>query len=394
MKPHFSFFLSLWLFCLPLKSHSQNSFQGSLKAGHYHLGLNEQKNSEITFFSYDHYLKIRPQKKFRNTYVISRFLASLKFPFQKKEEKDVELRQLSLEVNQDYFAFRFGLQEIVWGDTLISPVTDIWQHLDSSKNFFLESDYIRKPAPSLFTLVSLDSANIEIMLIPVPVPPDVILLSKDNSQSSMLKRKRRKFEDAEIGARLGVLLGSLDAKLFVANHENRRPIFVPVNATEFGEKQKRVTSFGSNLSLAIYDAIARLDAVYQMGETFLPRKELLSQEKPNKFAVVSGLDVPLGTGNFVLQHQLDLWLRETTVLRKDNWLFVQLRYPIGILEPEFFGMKGFENEDLWLRARIKLNVTDTFSLIAEAHEIEGDGRGFHPSFNNSRIYNAHLAFSF
>jgi hypothetical protein len=390
-----SFFLaSITFISFVLSSNikAQNRFNGVGKIGHTNSIKNVKLSENVTFLSYDQTMRIRPYKPFRNTYVNTQFLANLSFLESQPEKKELELRQFAIETTQGVAAFRAGYQEIVWGETLVAPVTDIWQHVDFSKDFFLENERFRKPATSVYGLFTVDSFSIDIITIPIPQPPE--FSSPTLPLEIKLKRKKRTILDAEGGIRFGMLLGDFDFKLFFATTENRRPKFLLT--PPFTEETSRVLTLGSNISVAVSDAIIRIDSVYQTGEFFTPRRAFalnVSKSLP-RFGLVDGFDIPIGNGNFVIQHQLDLWHENTVVMRKDNWIAAQLRQPLQDFETDFFVMKGLENKDFWWRIKLKLNVSSNFSVAYEFHGIEGDGKAFHPSFVHRRINSGSVQYNF
>jgi hypothetical protein len=141
----------------------------------------EPERDEIQFkelFTYDQTVRIRPVKKWSDWFINSRFFMKWDknpkvYSLSPKTESDkqfsVEARQLALEGSFDSFALRLGLQEVVWGETLFAPVTDIWQSPNSKGDFFLDPEFRRHPQDSVNLTWAGEVFSAEGMVVPVPL---------------------------------------------------------------------------------------------------------------------------------------------------------------------------------------------------------------------------------
>jgi hypothetical protein len=143
---------------------------------------------------------------------------------------------------------------------------------------------------------------------------------------------------------------------------------------------ERENHLGMNASLTWGEVVMRVDALLLLDEK-------LSQRL--KQAGIFAVDVPVGTGNFALQYQVDRALK-----KNKNWVAFQFRYPIADFEPETLLLKGVGNKDFWLKLAIKYLASQNWSLGLEWHKVEGDGEGFGPQFAPRQVGNAQLAYTF
>jgi hypothetical protein len=214
-----------WVVSLgPDEAWARNRFRGVLQAEtQYELEENEPVNG----FFYDQTVRFAPYRRHPDWSVNSRFLFRLRSPPQRfsilppvgeKRLYGAEARQVSLDGAIGNFALRLGLQEVVWGETLFVPPTDIWQPVQGESDLFLEPEFRRKPQISANFLWADDLFSLEAQFLPVPWPslPDDVATAP------------RSLKDFGAGARIGARMGNLEMKVFYASLKDFAGPVVPL----------------------------------------------------------------------------------------------------------------------------------------------------------------------
>lgn len=308
----------------------------------------------------------------------------------------IEPRALYLESIGNYWRFSLGLQEVVWGEAFGLPVADIINPYDSTEDQLANRSASRIPVAMVNALVNAGPFSVQLIYTPQP----------RRSPSPQFPEGTRTEElpaymfgrDAEYGGRIGFLHSSgFDLKPFYYAHWNRLPVYqveVTPEGPTFVQVENLVHSYGLSFSQAFHAVVIRGDLAEHRDTPFFSSEQMKVIHYRQQQASLGG-DYTTDSGNstFGIQFQYEDGIPRPDYFDRKPFLYAAIRYQGSwfddLISPELLVFQGIENEDLWVKVKLGLNITGSLNLSSEGDWVFSGEHG-HPLYfiPQRRVYSA------
>lgn len=300
-----------------------------------------------------------------------------------------------------------GMQEVTWGENLLMPILDLVNPRDLTHSRGYYDPAAKNPSPMINTEWQGAEFNWQLIFVPLPLknnqPDTVGDFGVDD------ERKYEAMRDAELGGRVGMLLGGVDTKLYYWNHWPRVPSYrfnAFADDKDLIVDEEQVQSTGMTMSYAGFNWLARADLVHH--ENYPVTSVAAEVERTGLTQGIFGVNWTTDEQQSIgAEFHFDIWEQgpeaytEGAFVEKKNdqklfnWagLTANLNYFNYLIEPQFFYLHGLDNDDQMLRAILLWNATDHMTAVLEYQKTYAETSSPKLLLNEREILSARLTFS-
>jgi hypothetical protein len=338
----------------------------------------------------------------------------------KKDQRfNLYARENYLDFGAGNWDFRFGRQQIVWGEVVGLFFADVVSAKDRREFILPDFDILRIPQWAARAEYSGKDVHAELLWVPVasydnigkpgaeffPAPPPPPPGFATQFQGEV--RPARDLANSNYGVRLSTLQSGWDVSGFYYRSTDASPTFyrqvvtVPQPAFIFQPRHSRITQFGSTVAKDFRSFVLKGEAVYTRGRQFevMRLSDVDGVVQQNTLDWVLGLDftLPKDTRLNVQLFQRLFFNHDPDIVPKkhENGYSVLLNHKLtDSLEGQLLWISSLNRSDWMLRPRVTWNFEKNWRVAAGVDVFHGPPLGFFGRFNNrDRVY-SELRYSF
>lgn len=330
-------------------------------------------------------------------------------------------RENYVDVNADQWNFRFGRQQIVWGEVIALFTADVVSAKDLREFVLPDFSVIRIPQWAARAEYFNDDFHAELVWIPVatynkigvpgsefysgplPPPPGFGFVVRSEEVPS------RSLDHTNYGVRVGLLRGGWDGSLYYYGSMDQNPTFYrtvldgPVPTIVYQPRHDRINQGGFTLAKDFGFALLKTETLYTTGRKYslenLARENgLVSQNTVDwvasaEFGVPALRDTRLtvqGVQRIYLNHDADLFARK---YENGYALFASTQLDRGWEATLLWGA-SVNRRDSMFRASLAKNFQPNWRLAFGVDVFDGSPQGLFGQYgNNDRVY-AQVTYAF
>lgn len=335
---------------------------------------------------------------------------------ERNQRYNVELRENYLDYSNGNWDFRFGKQNVVWGEMVGLYFADVVSARDLREFILPEFDQMRTPQWAARAEYFVDDFHAELLWVPVasydnigkpgaefypyqPVPAGF------NARYLPEQRPERNTDNMNYGLRLSTLKNGWDISGFYYRSTDINPTFYrqleAPNTLVFQARHDRIHQFGGTLSKDFGDVVLKAEGVYTSGRSFtsLNAADTDGVVRQNTLDWATGLDFTLPA-----ETRFNIQVFQRQYFNYDPYN-ISDRHENGytlLLNNKFFNkweaqalFIASQNRTDWLfRPRLTWNVERNWRLIFGADVFKGPPTGFFGRYDQQdRIY-SEIRYSF
>jgi hypothetical protein len=319
-----------------------------------------------------------------------------------------------LDVSAGAWDFRFGAQQIIWGEVVGLFFADVVSAKDTREFLLPSFDLIRIPQWAARAEYFAGDSHVELIWIPIPTfdrigkpgadfypaplpsptPAAVAALFNDPQTPS------RSLSNSNFGVRANTLVSGWDVAAFYYRSLSTQPTFYrldtgsPAQPFVFQPRFDRIWQFGGTVSKDLGEMVLRAEAVYTNGQGY----SVTAPSVPQGVVQRSTFDYIVSV-EFALPADTRLNVQgfqrvfhgggSDLVVRNDGFgasIFVSTKWT-DALEPQILWLQNFDHAGGLVRPRLNWMAAKNATIAFGVDVFVGPGDGFFGRYNNrDRVY--------
>lgn len=336
---------------------------------------------------------------------------------EKNQRLNATLRENYLDYSAGNWDFRFGKQNVVWGEMVGMFFADVVSARDLREFILPDFDQMRIPQWAARAEYFADDFHAELLWIPVASYDNIgkpgaefypYPLSKDfSAQYKQELRPERNAENMNYGLRLSTLKNGWDISGFYYRSTDTNPtfyrdiVFAPTPTFVFQARHDRIHQFGSTLAKDFGDVVLKAEAVYTRGRNFTVLNAMDSDgvTPQNTLDWAAGLDFTLPADTRLnvqlFQRQFFNFNEDIIPDRRENGYSLLLNNKFfNNWEAQALFISSTNRPDWLFRPRLTWNFERNWRLLVGADVFKGPPLGMFGRYDQQdRVY-SEIRYSF
>lgn len=336
---------------------------------------------------------------------------------EKNQRFNAVLRENYLDYSAGKWDFRFGKQNVIWGEMVGLFFADVVSARDLREFILPEFDQMRIPQWAARAEYFADDFHAELLWIPVASYDDIgkpgaefypYPLTRDfPAQYKQELRPERNPENMNYGVRMSTLKAGWDVSAFYYRSTDINPtfyrdiVFAPTPTVVFQARHDRIHQFGSTLAKDFGEVVLKAEVVYTRGRSFTVVNAMDSDgvTSQNTLDWAAGLDFTLPSETRlnvqIFQRQFLNFNEDIIPDRRENGYSLLLNSKFfNNWEAQALFISSINRPDWLFRPRLTWNFERNWRLLLGADVFEGPALGMFGRYDQQdRVY-SEIRYSF